>query len=168
VKSEVDLPEPRPRRRFVQDVLVCGSAAGVVGAVVSALFAIATAAVLGHDPLLPLELVAGTIYRGYSLAELGPGAAFWGFVLLAGAAGGAGVTFALLLPRGGTAIAGLFLAIGFGLIGYVGFVELGLWSDPLLEHALPREALFPYVLLLFTCCALVVPFRRGLALVVRR
>jgi hypothetical protein len=156
----VDDPESRPRRRFLGEVVVAGSIAGIFGGAVTTLLAVATAAVLGADAGLPLKLVSGAIFRDAALSQLHGGAVFWGLVLVFALAGGVGVGFALLLPRGGTSLSALFLAAGYGLLLYVLLVELGLWADPLLEHALPREALFPYVLLFGCCCALVAPLRK--------
>jgi hypothetical protein len=167
LQSEVDLPEAHERRRFVRDVVLPGAIAGTFGAVVAGLFAILTAAVLGYDPLMPLKLISGTIFHEIPLEQLKVGAALWGAFLLLSAGGGAGVTFSLLLPRGGSAMAGLFCAAGFGLVSYLGFVQLLLWIDPLLQHSLPQEALFPYVLLLGTCLGVVVPLRRLFARVAR-
>ena len=157
--TEVDLPEPELRRRFWEEVLIPGSLAGLFAATITGLFSIASAAVVGKDPWLPLKLLSGTIFRGYSLLQLHGGAAFWGAVLLYGAAGALGVLFALLLPRHGTAMAGLFIASAYGLVLYLGLVELGLWSDPLLEHTIGGRGLFPYTLLFGICLAVVVPLR---------
>lgn len=160
MRSLVDEPESQPRRRFVAEVIVPGSVAGLFGGGLSGLLAILTAAVIGKDPWLPLKLLSGAIFRDTSLLDLHGWPIFWGAVLLLAISGGLGVGFALLLPRGGTAVTGLFLAALYGLATYLGLIELGLWADPLLEHELPDEALFPYILLLGCCLALVVPLRR--------
>lgn len=160
MRSYVDEPESQPRRRFLGEVVVAGSIAGTLGGVVTTVLAVITSAVLGADAGLPLKLVSGTIFRDAALSDLHGGAIFWGLVLVFALAGGVGVGFALLLPRGGTSISALFLAAGYGLLLYLMLVELGLWADPLLEHALPQEALFPFVLLFGCCCALVAPLRK--------
>jgi hypothetical protein len=157
---QVDEPEPERRRHFFADVLVPGSLAGMAGGFLTGILALASAAVLGKDPWLVFKLLAGTIFRDASLAQLHGGAAFWGVALLLAVSGGLGVAFALLLPRGGSAMVSLFLGAGFGLVSYLVFVQLLLWADPLLEHALPQEALFPYVVLLGCCLGLVAPLRR--------
>lgn len=155
-----DEPEPTRPRPFIAEVILPGSIAGLIGASVSGLLALVTPAVLGMDPWLVFKLIAGTIFRDASLLELHGGAAFWGVVMLFAISGALGVAFALLLPRGGSAMVGLFLAAGFGLVTYLVFVQFLLWADPLLEHTLPQEALFPYVLLFGCCLGLVAPLRR--------
>lgn len=157
---KVDEPEPERRRHFFADVLIPGSLAGVAAGFATGLLALITPAVLGKDPWLVFKLLSGTIFRDATLAQLHGGAAFWGVALLLALSGGLGVAFALLLPRGGSAMVCLFLGAGFGLVNYLVFVQLLLWADPLLEHALPQEALFPYVLLLGCCLGLVAPLRR--------
>lgn len=157
---ELDEPEPERRRHFFADVLIPGSLAGIAGAFLTGLLALVSAAVVGKDPWLFFKLLSGAIFRDASLPQLHGGAAFWGVALLLAVSGGLGVAFALVLPRGGSAMVSVFLGAGFGLFSYLLFVQFLLWADPLLEQALPQEALFPYVLLLGCCLGLVAPLRR--------
>lgn len=111
-----DLPEPERAWNLLRDALLPGAVAGTLGALSMALLAGALSGVFLGDPWRPFHLVAGLFFR----AQGGSGlvGALVGVLVHFAVAGGVATGFAVLLPRGGTAVAAL---------GFAALYVLALW-----------------------------------------
>jgi len=132
-------PQPHEVPGVLSDWLIPGFVAGTAGGALMAVLAVAYAWIFAGRPLEPLQLVAGLFFRDPSLAGMGPGAAALGLAVHMGVATGVGVAFAVLLPRGHTAVGAIGLGFLFALGLYVvmGQIIVPFASPPLDAHLEP-------------------------------
>lgn len=140
--TQEDVPEPEAWN-LARDVVLPGAVAGTLGALVMALLASGVMGVLYGDPWRPALLVAGTFFRAGDAS--GVGAVLLGLVLHFTVAGGLATGFAMLLPRGGTAVAALSFGMLYGLALWAVMTVLLL---PFGSPPLARENAGPLLLLL--------------------
>lgn len=161
-----DVPEPDRGLHLVRDVLIPGALAGMLGAGVMALVAMAISGVSAHDVWRPARLVAGVLYR--DLPPTDARTVLLGLLIHATVAGGLATLFALLLPRGGTAVAALALAMlyALGLQAVMPYLVVP-WASPPLHRAgaLP---VFLVAHLGFGASLAIIPSVRRLTLVLDR
>ena len=103
-----ELPESERAWHPMRDALLPGAVAGTLGALSMAVLACALSGVFLGDPWRPLHLVAGVFFRAHGGSGLL--GALVGLLVHLAVAGGVATGFAVLLPRGGTAVAALGLA----------------------------------------------------------
>ncbi|MBU8897296.1 hypothetical protein DRW03_17150 [Corallococcus sp. H22C18031201] len=124
----------------LRDALLPGALAGTVGAVAMALLACGAVGVLHGAPWRPALLVAGTFFRAG--APLGTGTVVLGLLLHFALAGALATGFALVLPRGGTAVAALMLGLLYSLVLWSVMTEWILpFASPPLDRAHPGPLL---------------------------
>ncbi len=149
-----------------RDVLVAGGLAGTLGAGVMAVLALLLGGVVHGDPWYAPRLVSGLFFRH---APTGGGAVLLGFAVHFATAGGLGAAFALMIPRGGTALAPLMLGfmMALGLQAVMPTLVVP-WASPPLERAGPPTAAFFLLHLAFGACLGALPaLRRSLATLAR-
>jgi len=137
---------------------IAGTIAGVLmGAVTATLFSIFPP----HETWAPARWLGEALSRG---ALGGMGALLLGLVVHLGVSGGLGTTFALLLPRGGTGVAGLFWGILFALLLVPLMTWLvAPWIAPAFYARLDPGVLIVVHLPFGAALGLVVPLRRLIA-----
>ncbi|MBF5046504.1 hypothetical protein FGE12_29080 [Aggregicoccus sp. 17bor-14] len=139
---EEDTPEPERHRHLLRDVLLPGALVGMVGAVLMALVCIGLSLIAGAGPARPAELAAGLFFR--DAVPSGALAVVLGLLVHGAVAGGVGTLFALLCPRGGTAVAALALGMLLALSLQALMPTLVLyWAAPPLARSVPSLALAP-------------------------
>lgn len=116
VHPPTELPEPDRAWNLLRDALLPGAVAGTLGALSMALLAGALSGVFLGDPWRPFHLVAGVFFRAQGGSGLG--GALLGLLVHFTVAGGVATGFAVMLPRGGTAVAAL---------GFAALYVLALW-----------------------------------------
>lgn len=103
-----ELPEPERAWNLLRDALLPGAVAGTLGALSMAVLATALSGVFLDEPWRPLQLVAGLVFREHGGSGLV--GVLLGLLVHFSVAGGLATGFALVLPRGGTAVAALGFA----------------------------------------------------------
>ncbi|MCE9670215.1 hypothetical protein LY474_20670 [Myxococcus stipitatus] len=142
-----------------------GAIAGLCGALVMMALAMPLGALSRGDVWYAARLAAGLFLRS---TPDGGGAVVLGLLVHVATAGGLATTFALLLPRGGTAVAALFLGlmVALGLQAIMPSLVVPFASPPLARQA-PQGAFLLLHLAFGAALALVVPMRRLSTLVAR-
>ncbi|AEI67394.1 hypothetical protein [Corallococcus macrosporus] len=146
------------RWSLLRDVIIAGGLVGTLGALVMAALALLLGAITHGDPWYAPRLVGGVFFRD---APTGAAAVVLGLVLHFATAGGIGTAFALMLPRGGTALAALMLGLLMGLALQALMPTLVIpWASPPLARAGPPVAALLLLHLAFgACLAIVTPVR---------
>jgi hypothetical protein len=111
-----DLPEPDREWNLLRDALLPGALAGTLAALTTTVLLVAYSAIFAGDLWLPFRLAAGLFFRergGHGLLGV-----LVGLLVHFTVAGGLATGFALLLPRGGTAV---------GALGWAALYVLALW-----------------------------------------
>lgn len=111
-----DLPEPDREWNLLRDALLPGAAAGTLAALSTTLLLAAYSALFAGDTWLPFRLASGLFFRGHGGSGLL--GVLVGMLVHFTVAGGLATGFALLLPRGGTAV---------GALGWASLYVLTLW-----------------------------------------
>lgn len=111
-----DLPEPDRAWNLLRDALLPGAAAGTLAALSTTLLLAAYSALFAGDMGLPFRLASGLFFREHGGS--GPVGVLVGLLVHFTVAGGLATGFALLLPRGGTAV---------GALGWAALYVLTLW-----------------------------------------
>lgn len=144
-----------------RDVLIAGGLVGTLGAWVMAALALLLGGIIHGDPWYAPRLVGGVFFRD---APAGALAVMLGFAVHFATAGGLATAFALMMPRGGTALAALMLGLLAGLtLQAVMPVLVVPWAAPPLERAGPPIAAFLLLHLLFgACLGVLTPVRKAL------
>ncbi|MCP3100482.1 hypothetical protein LZ198_16555 [Myxococcus sp. K15C18031901] len=140
-----------------------GAFAGLIGAVLMVALSMPLGALSHGDVWYGARLAGGLFFRA---APGGAWAVVLGLLLHFALAGGLGTAFALLLPRGGTAVTALFLGLlmALGLQALMPSLVVPFASPPL-ARASPNGAFLLLHLAFGASLALVVPVRRMLTLV---
>ncbi|ATB48602.1 hypothetical protein [Corallococcus macrosporus] len=150
---------------LLRDVVLPGAVVGTLGALAMTALALPLGALTRGDVWYAARLAGGVFFRE---APAGPWAVVLGLLVHVSTAGGLATLFALLLPRGGTATAALFLGLLMALGLQAVMPELvAPWASPPLDRASPRAALLLLHLAFGASLGLMVPVRRGLAAVDR-
>ncbi|QDE68917.1 hypothetical protein BHS09_19090 [Myxococcus xanthus] len=146
---------------LVRDVLIAGGLVGTLGAWVMAALALLLGGITQGDLWYAPRLVGGVVFRH---APAGAAAVVLGFVLHFATAGGLATAFAMLVPRGGTALAAVMLGLLAGLtLQAVMPVLVVPWAAPPLERAGPPIAAFLLLHLVFgACLGVLTPVRKVL------
>ncbi len=146
---------------LVRDVLVSGAAAGLMGAVVMVALALPLGAITAGDPWYAARLAGGLFFRE---SPEGTAAVLLGLGVHVATAGGLGTLFALLLPRGGTAMAAVMLGVlmGLGLQAVMPALVVP-WASPPLDVEGPHGALLLLHLAFGASLGAVVPTRKWVA-----
>lgn len=144
-----------------RDVLLAGGLAGTLGACVMAVLALFLGTVTHADPWYAPRLVGGVFFRH---APTGDGAVLLGFAVHFATAGGLATAFALMVPRGGTALAPLMLGFLFalGLQAVMPSLVIPWASPPLARAGPPTAALFLLHLSFGACLGALPAVRRAL------
>lgn len=149
------------RWRLLRDMMVPGAFAGLLGAVLMAALALPLGALTQGDLWYAARLVGGVFFRD---APSGTLAVLVGLVVHVVTAGGLASLFALLLPRGGTATAGLMLGLLMGLTLQVLMPGLVVpFASPPLDRAAPHAAFLLVHLAFGASLGTVMPVRKRLA-----
>ncbi len=153
--------EEAERWRLFRDVLVPGALAGLLGAVLMAALALPLGALTRGDLWYAARLVGGVFFRE---SPTGIFAVLLGLGVHLATAGGLATLFALLLPRGGTATAGLMLGLLMGLTLQVLMPALVVpFASPPLDHEAPHGAFLLVHLIFGASLGAIVPARRIVA-----
>lgn len=131
VHPPTELPEPDRAWNLLRDAVLPGAVAGTLGALSMAVLLTALSGVFRDEPWRPLQLVAGLFFREHGGSGLM--GALLGLLVHFTVAGGLATGFALVLPRGGTAVAALgFAALYvFALFPLMKLLVLPFASPPL-------------------------------------
>ncbi|WP_342379880.1 hypothetical protein NVS55_10080 [Myxococcus stipitatus] len=141
-----------------RDILLPGVITGGLGALFMLALALPLGAFLRGDVWHALRLVGGVFFRE---APVGPWAVTLGLAIHLTTASGLGILFALLLPRGGTAMDALVLGLLMGLMLQAVLPPLVVpFASPPLAREAPDSALFLLHLVFGASLALIVPLRR--------
>ncbi|WP_426752720.1 hypothetical protein [Myxococcus sp. Y35] len=144
-----------------RDALLPGAVAGMLGALAMTALALPLGALTRGDLWYAARLAGGVFFRE---SPSGPWAVVLGLLVHVATAGGLATLFALLLPRGGTAIAALFLGLLMALgLQAVMPALVAPWASPPLDREAPHAALLLLHLAFGASLGLVVPVRRVLA-----
>lgn len=144
-----------------RDGVVPGAFAGLLGAVFMAALALPLGVLTRGELWYAARLVGGVFFRD---APSGTLAVLVGLLVHVVTAGGLATLFALLLPRGGTATAGLMLGLLMGLSLQVLMPALVVpFASPPLDRAAPHGAFLLVHLAFGASLGTVVPVRKRLA-----
>lgn len=146
---------------LLRDALLPGAVAGLVGALVMVALALPLGALTHGDAWHAARLAGGLFFRE---SPDGPWPVVLGLGVHVATAGGLATLFALLVPRGGTAVAALSLGLlmALGLQAVMPSLVAPFASPPLAREE-PHAALLLLHLAFGASLALVVPVRHALA-----
>jgi hypothetical protein len=146
---------------LLRDVLLPGAVAGLVGALVMVALALPLGALTHGDAWYAARLAGGVFFRE---SPAGTWPVVLGLGVHVATAGGVATLFALLLPRGGTAVTALSLGLlmALGLQAVMPSLVAPFASPPLAREE-PHAALLLLHLAFGASLALVVPVRKVLA-----
>jgi hypothetical protein len=149
------------RQVSVGDTLYAGALAGMVGGVVTALFAMAAAAANGMDILSPVRMIGAT-FIGAGALEGGAGVIGYGLLLHAATAMAWGVLFTSILPRQASAGAALVAGLVYGLVVMLVMLYVVLpVVNPLMREAVDGTTAFMVAHLIYGAALALVPTLRG-------
>jgi hypothetical protein len=144
-----------------RDAMVPGAMTGLLGALVMAALALPLGALTHGDLWYAARLAGGVFFRE---APTGTLAVLLGLGVHVATAGGLATLFAVLLPRGGTAVAALMLGVLMGLgLQVVMPAWVVPWASPPLDWEAPRAAFLLVHVAFGASLGTVVPARRLVA-----
>jgi hypothetical protein len=140
------ITQPSPTNR---DVLIVGSAAGIIAGIGMAMWAALTSVWHGVDLLSSFEMIGAT-FTGHTAAPAGLGSAFYGVMVHAATSAGLGILFTAFLPVSATTRFATRAGLLFGIAVLITmtFVVTPL-VNPALHHgltAIPKSWIIQHVI----------------------